>query len=267
MYSLDRNDLNFYVNEHIADFHRERIESLEEVNLEALLRGNPYLLRARNILTAGKLIAGLIDDFLVSLEEKFFAEFLKNLAVFIAGQTCNGRKSAIPGVDLEFEDGGIYYIVSIKGDSDGDNISEQGVLTGDLHKAAASLQQSCPELMVKPVVGSCYGEARTDFFHGCLKVAGQNFWYLISRDKCLYADIIESVGFYANKHAGRFDRQKAAAANRLTAEFVKQFCDEAGMIDWEKLVAFHSGNFDLDKFDDAVSVAGASFGNGYDPTI
>jgi hypothetical protein len=113
----------------------------------------------------------------------------------------------------------------------------------------------------------CYGKTRTSFSRDCLIISGQNFWYFISHNENLYVDIIESVGYYAGKYAEPFDLQKAAAINRFTKEFIERFCDQAGMIDWKKLVAFNSGNYDLDKFDDAVNMAYTAVKNIYGPVI
>ncbi len=106
--------VNSYVNENIVDFHQRRIVSLETLRLNDLLKKNPYLFKAKNITTAGDLIVGLLDARLSSSEEKLFGDFLEDLAIFIASRTCDGHKSTAPGVDLEFENKGIYYIVSIK---------------------------------------------------------------------------------------------------------------------------------------------------------
>ena len=95
--------MNTYVNENIVEFHQRKIESLEKLTLSKLLRKNPYLFRAKDIRSAGTLMKGLLDAFLSSSEEKLLGDFLENLAVFVAGETCNGRKSSAQGVDLEFE--------------------------------------------------------------------------------------------------------------------------------------------------------------------
>ena len=89
MKTLPLDKVNRYVNEHIVDFHRRRIGSLESLRLSKLLRKNPYLFRAKNIQTAGSLTKGLLDAFLSSSEEKLFGDFLENLAVFVAQQTCD----------------------------------------------------------------------------------------------------------------------------------------------------------------------------------
>ncbi len=159
MNPLNLDDVNWYVNEHIVDFHQRRIKSLEELKLNKLLKKNPYLFRAKNILSAGELIEGLLDAFLSSSEEKLFGDFLENLAVFVAGQTCNGRKSTAPGVDLEFEEADVYYVVSIKSGPNWGNSSQQSKLADDLQKAAIRLKQSHLGINVQPVLGICYGNS------------------------------------------------------------------------------------------------------------
>ena len=241
--SLER--VNNYVNEHIVDFHQRKINSLEDLQLSKLLRKNPYLFRAKNIQTAGELIKGLLDAFLSSSEEKLFGDFLENLAIFVAGETCNGRKSSAPGVDMEFENGGVHYIVSIKSGPNWGNSSQHNRLEQDLKTAVGRLKQSQHEVNVQPVLGICYGKTRTSFPRGYMKVVGQNFWYLISENKSLYTDIIEPVGFRATEHNERFNRERARVENRFAAEFVEKYCEADGSIDWIKLIEFNSGNLDL----------------------
>lgn len=102
MKPLDLDEVRGYVNENIVDFHRRKIKSLEDLRLAKLLTKNPYLFKAKNIVTAGELITSLLEAFLSSSEEKLFGDFLEGLAVFIAQRTCGGHKSTAPGVDLEF---------------------------------------------------------------------------------------------------------------------------------------------------------------------
>ncbi|NOY99052.1 MAG: cytosolic protein, partial [Chloroflexi bacterium] len=213
-----------------------------------LLKKNPYLFKAKNIRTAGELMEGLLDAFLSSSEEKLFGDFLEDLAVFIATQTCGGHKSTAPGVDLEFGNKGIHYIVSVKSGPNWGNSSQQSKLAEDLQKAVRRVKQSQLGKNVQPVLGICYGKTRTNYLRGYLKVVGQNFWYLISEDENLYTDIIEPIGYRAKEHNEAFLNRKARVTNRFTKEFIDRFCDNDGAIDWVRLVEFNSGNFDLDNF-------------------
>lgn len=248
MNPLSLEEVRLYANVSIEDFHGKRLHSLENLKLNKLLKKNPYLFRAKNLTTAGELIQSLLDAFLSSSEEKLFGDFLEDLAIFIAGKTCDGHKSTAPGVDLEFEHNGIYYIVSVKSGPNWGNSSQQSKLAEDLRKAVVRVKQSRHGANVQPVLGICYGKTRTSYLRGYLKVVGQNFWYLISEDKDLYTDIIEPIGYRAKEHNDTFREGKAHVTNRFTRKFIEGFCDDSGAIDWVKLVEFNSGNYDLDKF-------------------
>jgi hypothetical protein len=237
-----------YVNDNIVDFHQRKIRSLEELSLEKLLSKNPYLFRAKNVTTASEMITNLLEAFLSSSEEKLFGDFLEGLAVSIAEQTCNGHKSTAPGIDLEFFNNGIHYVVSIKSGTNWGNSSQQNRLEQDLKNAVTRVKQSRRGANVQPVLGICYGKTRTSFVRGYLKVVGQNFWYLISEDKSLHTDIVEPIGYRAKEHNEGFLLEKSKVVNRFTGLFIERFCDPTGAIDWAKLVQANSGNYDLDSF-------------------
>jgi len=248
MNPLDLEKVCDYVNNNIIDFHKSRINSLSELKLEKLLTKNPYLFKAKNIITAAELISGLLDAFLSSSEEKLFGDFLEGLAVFVAEMTCIGHKSTAPGVDLEFINNGVYYIVSIKSGPSWGNSSQQDKLEQDLKNAVIRVKQSKRGVNVQPVLGICYGKTKTSYLRGYMKIVGQNFWYLISENPNLYTDIIEPVGFRAKEHNESFQEEKVKVSNRFTGQFINEFCNVEGSIKWVKLVEFNSGNFDLDKF-------------------
>jgi hypothetical protein len=248
MNSLNLEKVCDYVNENIVVFHNHRIKSLEELNLDRLLKKNPYLFKAKNIATANELISGLLDAFLSSSEEKLFGDFLEGLAVFVAEMTCGGHKSTASGVDLEFINNGVHYIISIKSGPSWGNSSQQDKLEQDFKNAVTRVKQSKRGINVQPVLGICYGKTKTSYIRGYMKVVGQNFWYLISENQNLYTDIIEPVGYKAKEHNETFLIEKSKVVNRFTKEFVERFCDDNGAINWSKLVEFNSGNFDMDKF-------------------
>lgn len=248
MKPLHLGSVNEFANENIVDFHNRRISSLEDLKLDKLLKKNPYLFKAKNIQTASELMKGLLDAFLSSSEEKLFGDFLEDLAIFIASQTCGGHKSSAPGVDLEFENRGVHYIVSVKSGPNWGNSSQQRKLEEDLQNAVRRVKQSQFGKNVQPVLGICYGKTRTGYLRGYLKVVGQNFWYLISENENLYTDIIEPIGYRAKEHNEAFVKERSRVENRFTKEFIDRFCSDDGSIDWVELVEFNSGNYDLDDF-------------------
>ncbi|MGH2538469.1 MAG: PmeII family type II restriction endonuclease, partial [Candidatus Promineifilaceae bacterium] len=210
--------------------------------LNKLLEKNPYLFRAKNITTAAELIDGLLTAFLSSSEEKLFGDFLEALALFIAERTVGGHKSSAPGIDLEFINRNVHYLVSIKSGPRWGNSSQHAKLAQDLQDAVGRIKQQRRDANVQPVLGICYGKSKSSYTRGYLRVAGQSFWYLISEDGNLYTDIIEPIGYRAKEHNELFEQEKGRLINRLTLSFLEGFCEPSGAIDWVRLVTFNSGN-------------------------
>lgn len=231
-----------YVNIHITEFHVARLKTLEKLNLSRLLRQkNPYLFRAKNINTPAELVNSLLDALLSSSEEKLFGDFLEDLAIFVAGETCGGRKSAAQGIDLEFEQDGVHYLVSIKSGTSWGNSSQHRRQEEDFKTAVRVLKQSSHTLNVQPVLGICYGKTRTSYPRGYMKVVGQSFWYLISGDPDLYKQIILPIGYEAPAHNAHFEVARQQIADIFTQDLLKRFCD-SGVINWEKIVEYNSAN-------------------------
>jgi hypothetical protein len=248
MNSLGLDKVQEYVDESTTALHQQETKLLQELCLSRLLERLCLFGPACTMSVANDVVEDLLDAFLCSSGEVLFEAFLKCLAIFIASHTCSGHKSTAPGVDLEFENKGIYYIVSVKSGPSWGNSSQQSKLAEDLQKAVMRVKQSQHGANVQPVLGICYGKTRTNYLRGYLKVVGQNFWYLISENEDLYTDIIEPIGYRAKEHNDAFHKEKARVINRFTKEFIDRFCDATGAIDWVKLVEFNSGNYDLDKF-------------------
>jgi hypothetical protein len=115
MRQIKISDVKIYVESNIGTFHSNRLQNLRKLKLNQILkRKNPYLFKAKNILTAEKLVQTLLDAHLSSQEEAIFGNFLEGLALFINEKVYGGRKSSAEGIDLEFDKDGIRYIVSIK---------------------------------------------------------------------------------------------------------------------------------------------------------
>lgn len=242
MRKLNLSDVTNYVNDNIGSFHESRIARLQEIKLrEILKKKNPYLFRAKNILTAEKLVESILDAFLSSSEEKFFGDFLEGLAIFVASKTVSGKKSAATGIDLEFDKDGIKYVVAVKSGQNWGNSSQYAALRENFKKAVKVLKQSKSIKSVQPVLGMCYGKVRTVDTGNYLRIAGQSFWYFLAKDGKLYTDIVEPIGYEAKKHNERYLEEKAAVINKFTAQFSAEFCTD-GKIRWDRLVEFNSGN-------------------------
>lgn len=125
MKNLNLNDVLQYVEDNIGVFHEKRILSLNNLKLSKILgRKNPYLYKAKNVLTADEIVRSIVDAHLSSSEEGIFGDWLEGLAIFINEKVFNGRKSGIPGIDLEFDYDDKRFIVTIKSGPNWGNSSQ-----------------------------------------------------------------------------------------------------------------------------------------------
>lgn len=229
-----------YAEKHIGAFHKTRLRSLEGLKLSQILkRKNPYLFKAKNILTAETLVKTLLDAHLSSQEETIFGEFLEGLAIFICGHVFDGKKSSAEGIDLEFERNNIIYIVSIKSGPNWGNSSQIHKMIDNFKKAKRILGTNLSQVKIVAVNGCCYGQEKHSDKGDYLKLCGQRFWEFISGNTDLYLQIIEPLGHKAKEKNEEFTESYARLINKFTFEFGKVFCKKSKM-DWPALVKFNS---------------------------
>ena len=202
-------------------------------------RKNPYLFKAKNILTAQDIVEALLSAHLSSQEETIFGEFLEGLAIFICRKVYGGTKSAAEGIDLEFEKDKIKYIVSIKSGPNWGNSSQIKKMKDNFNKAKRILRTNTPGANIVAVNGCCYGRNKNYDKGEYLKYCGQKLWHFLSANENLYTEIIEPLGHKAKEKNQEFSEAYAELVNRFTIEFGQEFCDN-GRINWEKLVKFNS---------------------------
>lgn len=147
-----------YVENHIGEFHASRITKLQEINLKDLLkRKNPYMYKAKNIVTAGGMVESLAAAYMSSAEESIFGNWLEGLAKFVSEQVYGGYKSAATGVDLEFDKEGIHYFVSVKSGPSWSNSQSMGKLKRDFIQAVKVFNTSRKTVPTMCIEGCCYG--------------------------------------------------------------------------------------------------------------
>jgi hypothetical protein len=176
MKKLNPKDVKEYVLKNIETFHTARLESLSKLQLKkVLLRKNPYLFKAKNILTSESLVKHLLDAHLSSQEETIFGGFLESLAIFICGKTYGGAKSAAEGIDLEFVKDNIKYIVAIKSGPNWGNSSQIARMKTNFKQAKRILGTNTSRINIVAVNGCCYGRNRVSDRGDYLKYCGQVF--------------------------------------------------------------------------------------------
>ncbi|MBI5359361.1 MAG: cytosolic protein [Planctomycetes bacterium] len=241
MKSINLKDVTLYVKENIGTFHRKRIQSLDGLKLtQVLKRKNPYLFKAKYVLTAEQIVKGLVDAHISSSEEGIFGDWLEGLAVFINGKVYGGRKSGITGIDLEFDNNGTRNIVTIKSGPNWGNSSQIVKMISDFKVAKKALRTSNSRLNIVAVNGCCYGQDNKPDKGEYYKYCGQRFWKFISGNTDLFTEIIEPLGYQAKEKNDAFMKSYAQMINKFTRDFSNTFCDKNGSIDWNGLVKFNS---------------------------
>lgn len=242
MKQIKINDVTKYVENNIGTFHQARLNGLKKLKLSEVLRKkNPYLFKAKNILTAQDLIKAIIDSFLSSKEETIFGTFLEGLAIYVSNEFCGGKKSAAAGIDLEFEKGKIKYIVAIKSGPNWGNSGQINKMKEDFRRAKRILKTNSQIFNIVSVNGCCYGKDSNPDKGEYLKLCGQRFWEFISDNKNLYKEIIEPLGHKAKEKNENFQIAYSQVINKFTLQFAQDFCKN-GIIDWNKLVEFNSSD-------------------------
>ena len=237
-----------YVETNISNFHQSRINKLSELKLKTVLKKkNPYLFKAKYYLTAAELVTSIANAFISSAEETIFGDWLEGLAIFVCDKVYGGQKSSTIGVDLEFSKDGIRYIIAIKSGPNWGNSSQIAKMRADFITAKRTLRTSRSYLNIVSVNGCCYGTDNNPDKGDYFKYCGQEFWSFISGEDTLYIDIIEPLATKAKERNDEYEdgtSDKGSGPkmlNKITSEFIKDFCSEDGAIDWVKLVEFNSG--------------------------
>lgn len=241
MEKLNLNDVLDYVEQNIGTFHQKRIDGLSKLKLNKVLaKKNPYLFKAKYILTTEKIITSLTDAYLSSQEETIFGNWLEGLAIFINEKVIGGRKSGIPGIDLEFDHDNVRYIVTIKSGPNWGNSSQVKKMKADIKAAIITLRTSNSKLNIRAINGCCYGRDNKPDKGDYFKYCGQKFWEFISNDTDLYIKIISPLGHKAKERNDEFLVAYTQMINKFTTEFNNTYLSENGSIDWDKLVRFNS---------------------------
>lgn len=234
-----------YVENHIGDFHAARIQKLQTINLKKLLlRKNPYMYKAKNINTAGKMVEMLSSAYMSSAEESIFGNWMEGLAIYIAKEVYHGHKSSAKGIDLEFDKNDVHYLVSIKSGPYWGNSSSIAKLKDYFKDALRIIGTSGNRQQTVCVEGCCYGNDNKEY-EGFLrakhiKCCGEGFWTLISGEPSLFIDIIDPLGTRAKEKNEEYHMKYSSMINKFTKEFIEDYCKNTGEINWEKIVIMNA---------------------------
>ena len=236
------NDIAKYVESHIGEFHANRIAKLQSINLKELLsRKNPYMFKAKNIVTAGGMVESIAAATMSSAEESIFGNWMEGVAMFVAERVYGGYKSSAEGIDLEFDKEGVHYLVSVKSGPSWSNSTSMKKQKEQFRTARRVYNTSRKTVPTMCIEGCCYGndnKGYSDSDHE--KYCGEKFWTLISGEPTMFVDIVEPLGFKAKQKNEEYVVEYGRMINKLTQEFIQDYCKTDGDIEWEKIVRLNA---------------------------
>jgi hypothetical protein len=232
----------------LDNFYAKRAGALNELKLnKALQRKNPYLYRATGVADAGEIVEEILRAFVSSSDETLFGnEFFEPLAKWVsrnahALESHDVVTSDGEGVDVTISNDRSIMPIAVKSGVNvfnADSKKKQGENFSALQKRLNKLGKH-----FDPVVGYCYGRknqsprSKVNF----RELAGQAFWDFVTGDNDFYLRIVRLMQQKPVKHRPAFQEAFDRAKNRFTKEFLNEFSDNSGAIDWDKLLAFNSG--------------------------
>lgn len=243
---LNLEALAAYVEQELEVFHASRLQQLDDMNLDDVLkRKNPYLYKAKYVGTAEELVRMLLEAYLSSKEETQFGRFMEKIAIWICQQVYDGYKAEESlGVDLIFQREATLYLIEIKSGPYWGNSSQIRDLKVKFADVREKLQPDYPDLQLVAVNGCVYGRERRSYKENgdYYKLCGQDFWRFISGSDTLYTDIIEPLGTQARRHSDEYIAAVKKKITRFTREIDTRFFEEDGSINWTRLVEYVSSH-------------------------
>ena len=235
-------ELEKLVNTQLGVFYKARLEKVQQLELKKTLsRKNPYLFRAIGTENASEIVEYLLHATLSSSDETIFGNtFFEPVAKQIAERIFRGTVAPASGVDFSIQTDKKYSAYGMKSGENWGNSSQKSQLKTDFGKLQKILYKEHKQF--DPVVGHGYGTKNTSFNPktGWRDVSGQAFWKEISGDQDFYLKLIQLMRDFPQHHRSEFQKSWDALVNKFTNEFINDFCNTDGSINWDKLTKFVS---------------------------
>ncbi len=234
MINLD--ELEAKISELLDDFYRRRMTKINELKLnDTIKRKNPYLFRAIGVEKASEIVEQLLAAYMSSSDEGIFGDaFFEPLAKFASG----GVVSPSEGVDIAIETETKYMAIAVKSGTSVFNADSWKKQVQNFNSLEARLKKL--QKYFDPVVGYSYGRKQPKNETKIRHLAGQAFWTEITGDPDFYLRIIQLMKDKPKEHLLAYQAAWNAAVNRFTKQFIDDFCNEDGTINWDKLTQFNS---------------------------
>jgi hypothetical protein len=235
---MDAHTLETQIAVCLKDFYARRLDGLSSLSLRKVLKKkNPYLYRALGVEKASEIVEQIMAAHISSSDETIFGNcFFEPIARLAAG----GKVADGEGVDFVLESPTRFLAVAVKSGPNWGNADQhkrQSTNFDALRKRLFKLQKQ-----FDPLCGQSYGQQSSEPTDNARyrRRSGQAFWEEITGDADFYLKLVRLMKDVPTKNRPKYRNLWDRSVNRFTAEFIEDFCQPDGAIDWEKLIAFSS---------------------------
>lgn len=236
--------LDAKVAELLGVLYERRFAQLQALTVTKLLNKNPYLYRAVGMKRPDHLLDGLLSARISSSDETIFGnEFFEPLALWAAEVAeIPGRKVSVgagAGQDISIESATEYFAISVKSGKNIFNSQSNKGQKAEFDQLEARLKKL--KKAFHKVVGFGYGrQAAPKIAKPVLKKAGQDFWELLTSEPDFYLRISDAINTPAAIHKAAFDEALVKKHSELLRQFMIDFVEVDGSVQWHKVVEFNS---------------------------
>jgi hypothetical protein len=245
---ISDDELSEKIAEILGSIYAKRIASIRSATISELIGGrNPYLYRAVGPENAAELVADLLSaKAWSSIETVFGNEFFEPLAFWAATVAHSDdpgtavRTSSGGGVDIEIETDTSLAAYAIKSGTKIFNAQSRARQLQEFEALRGRLAKT--KKFFDPVVGYAYGRKGAGVPRSFREIAGQTLWEELTGESTFYVRIVEAMGETSMAHAESYAEELTIAVNKLTGEFLAEYMDDRGSIDWVRFVEFNSSS-------------------------
>lgn len=220
--------------EAIEEFSGKLKNKLQLPPEKIITRKNPFLFRVRVVSSVHEYAGMVIDAHLSSSEETMFGNVLEKIAVTVCEYAKDGRKSGIPNIDLEYDQGQTRTIMQIKSGTNWGNSNQHNALKATFATATKVLRQGSPNLNVRCIEGICYGRSEIKDKGTHVRIVGNCFWEDISDWDGTAGMILELLGRHASN--GLLDVRQEARTQMVDFLSESGVVSDNGSLRWDKLL-------------------------------
>ena len=232
-----------YIEREIQSYYVERLESLNKLNIDNLIKKkNPYLFRIKNLNTSEIIVTELVNAHLSSSEETMFGNWMEKFAIYtckIYRPNSGAQKASSFGADLDFKINDVRYIISIKSGPNWGNSEQIKKLEDRFKSIRMTLRTSGNSEKIEFINGCIYGD-KNKVYSDYSKVCGEKFWELLTSDSEFYKKIIIPLGEISKIKDEEYKNKLSARINILTSEFTSNYCYPDGVINWDMIIERNS---------------------------